>query len=155
MRDAPSAGAGILQFGSAACDGPVVLRPGAYAVVVDDAGRIAVLDTPVGRMLPGGGLDDDESAEAAAVRETAEECGLAITLERALGVADELVHARAEATTFRKRGSFFLARVAGATARVDTDHVLAWVAPGEAIATLAHASQAWAVRQALAPDGDR
>ena len=140
----------ILQFGSAPPDAVVVLRPGAYAVIVDASGHIAVLDTPIGRMLPGGGQDPGESAETAAVRETAEECGLAIALGAALGTADELVHARAEDRHFRKRCTFFLASVVGTAPRVDLDHALQWLAPEEAIATLAHASQAWAVRQALA-----
>ena len=129
----------IPQFGSVAQDADLVLRPGGYAVIVDAEGRIAVLDVPAGRMLPGGGQDAGESPEDAALREAAEECG----------VADELVHARAEGRHFRKRCTFFRAHVVGTARRVDTDHVLAWVAPGDAIATLAHASQAWAVRRLL------
>jgi 8-oxo-dGTP diphosphatase len=64
-------------------------RVGAYAVVVDDRDRILLAlwnegDRP-SWTLPGGGVEPDETAEEAAVREVREETGYLVELVRLLG----------------------------------------------------------------------
>ena len=65
------------------------VRPTARIVVLDPAGRVLLLGSrltdpavPIGDVLfwytPGGGVEDDESLRAAAVRELAEEIGLVV-----------------------------------------------------------------------------
>ena len=126
----------------------VVPRPSAWALVSDGTGRIAVVRTPQGVFLPGGGLEPGEDAAAAVVREAREECGLDIVPGEEVGRADEVVHAAAEGTWFEKRGSFLAATVAAhGVAPGEADHALAWLAPAEAAATLAHASHRWAVER--------
>jgi 8-oxo-dGTP diphosphatase len=129
-------------------------RPGAYAILLDDAGRLAILATPVGRFLPGGGCDPGESPEATLRREIVEECGLDCVIERLLGEAVQLAYSSSEQRHFRKHGHYFLAR-AGAciAAPIEADHVLAWVAPAEAAAMLSHEAQAWVVARYLAAAG--
>lgn len=74
------------------------LRSAAVAVaVVDDGGQGAVLltvrattpDHPGQFALPGGGLAAGESAEAAALRELAEELGVHATSDQVLGLLDD------------------------------------------------------------------
>jgi ADP-ribose pyrophosphatase YjhB (NUDIX family) len=60
---------------------------GAHVLVTDDAGRIlAVRTTYLGPawMLPGGRVERNETPHRAAVRETREETGLAVTADRLL-----------------------------------------------------------------------
>jgi 8-oxo-dGTP diphosphatase len=127
-----------------------VLRPGGYAVIFDARGRLAVVATAEGLHLPGGGLEAGESPEAAAVREVAEETGLAVVLGERLGVADELVFAPSENVHYRKRCSFFRATVTATGAPTEADHELQWMEPAAALRELHHEVQRWAVRKVLA-----
>ena len=60
---------------------------GAHVLVRDDAGRILVVRTTYlgpGWMLPGGRVEKSETPHAAAVRETREETGIEVRVERLL-----------------------------------------------------------------------
>ncbi len=120
------------------------LRPGGYAVIDDGGGRVAAVETPEGLFLPGGGQEGAEGAEAAAVREAFEECGLRIRVRRALGVADEFAWCASEGAHFRKRCAFFEAEVLAAEGGGEADHRLVWLPRAEAAERLTHASQRWA-----------
>jgi 8-oxo-dGTP diphosphatase len=69
-------------------------RVGAYALAIDDAGRILLCRTAPSVlpkqlwMLPGGGLDFGEAPEAAVVRELDEEAGLRGEVVRLIDVSD-------------------------------------------------------------------
>ena len=139
----------IPQFGDVVTGAEYVLRPGGYAVIFDDAGRIAVVRTPAIFALPGGGQDPGESPEAAAVREAREECELAIALGPLLGVADEMEYFRGERKYYRKRCTFFVARAENLGGACETGYTLHWFTPPEAIKQLGHGSQRWAVGEAL------
>jgi 8-oxo-dGTP diphosphatase len=140
---------GIPQFGEMTAGVEYVLRPGGYAVVFDDAGRIAVVETPAIIALPGGGQDPNESPEAAAVREAMEECSLAIRLEAALGTADELTYFDEERRYYRKRCTFFSARALDKGGACEPGYSLHWMTSEEAIGRLDHGSQRWAVAAAI------
>ncbi|MCL4211322.1 MAG: NUDIX domain-containing protein [Phycisphaeraceae bacterium] len=142
----------ISQFGHHHPDAAYTLRPGGYAVIVSERGEVAVVLVNGRGFLPGGGQEAGESPEHAAVREAREECGLSIRLGQPIGVADELIHARAEGRRYRKRGTFFRAEVVSHEPREgEADHRLVWLPPAQAIIALHHESQRWAVRQAINP----
>jgi 8-oxo-dGTP diphosphatase len=73
-------------------------RTGAYAVLVDDAGRILLALWNEGAVpawtLPGGGVEPGETSEDAAVREVREETGYDVELVRLLGEDHFTVPAR-------------------------------------------------------------
>jgi ADP-ribose pyrophosphatase YjhB (NUDIX family) len=138
----------IPEFGSATPGAVYILRPGGYVVIFRTGGDVAVVSTPRGLALPGGGQDHGESAADAALREAHEECGLRIALGRCVGVADELVFAADEGKHYRKRCTFFLAAVVGRSGAGEPDHELVWLSPADAIARLQHESQRWAVAEA-------
>jgi 8-oxo-dGTP diphosphatase len=128
----------VPTFGRAPDGVAIVPRPSAYAVVRDAAGRVAVVRTPKGLFLPGGGREEGESPEETIVREAREECGLVIEPAGRIGAANEIV--------YEKQGVFVAARPTGPPAGGgEPDHALEWLAPTEAARTLTHASHRWAV----------
>ena len=125
-------------------------RPGAYAILTDGQGRIAVLETPRGCYLPGGGSEGVETPEETLVREVREECGFEISVGVRVGEAVEYVHTTGNVEGIRKECIFFQAMVASAVGGViEADHVLVWLEPTEARRRLGHESQRWAVAKAI------
>ncbi|MEO5929066.1 MAG: NUDIX domain-containing protein [Candidatus Kapaibacterium sp.] len=139
----------IPEFGDAVPEANYLPRPGGYGIIRGDNGRIAVVETPIGIYLPGGGIDPGESAEDAVIRETREESGLAVRTLEMIGVANELVYT-AEGIYFRKQCTFFTCQVTDAAAVpiAEPDHELLWISPGDALERLSHGSQRWAVNLA-------
>jgi len=138
---------GIPEFGEAVPGADYILRPGGYIIVRNSHGEIAVISTPQGFFLPGGGQDGVETPAQAAVREAVEECGLHVKVSRQLGRADELVFAASEGKYYRKRCAFFSAELVGCDECGEADHQLVWITAEEAATRLRHKSQAWAVSE--------
>jgi 8-oxo-dGTP diphosphatase len=138
----------IPEFGRPVPGAEYVLRPGGYVVLFNAVGEVAVVATPKGLALPGGGQETGESPEEAAIRETLEECGLRVTLAGPVGTADELVFAADEARHYRKRCTFFLGAGAKKRGPGEPNHELLWLALARARAELLHESQRWAVAEA-------
>jgi 8-oxo-dGTP pyrophosphatase MutT (NUDIX family) len=143
------------EFGKRVEGVSYTLRPGAYALIADETGRIAVVATATGTYLPGGGQEAGESAIDALKREVLEECGLAVEVGRPLGVADEFVFAEDEGLYFCKRCSFYSAVVTTYGSPVEPDHQLNWLAVDEASTHLTHASHRWAVTRLAIALGDK
>ena len=125
-----------------------VERPGAYALIADEARRLAVIRNERGRcFLPGGGIEPGESLELALRREVLEECGRQIDELAWLCAADEYVEAPEEARCYLKRGSFYFATLHAQPVVPPEDGTeLLWLNPAEANLRLVHPSQAWVVR---------
>jgi 8-oxo-dGTP diphosphatase len=63
-------------FGTRVDGCPYIVRPGAYAVVRNASGYFAVIRTPRGSYLPGGGVETNETPGETIKREAREEAGL-------------------------------------------------------------------------------
>ena len=135
----------IPEFGVAVAGADYQLRPGGYLVLRDARGEVAVVSTPRGFFLPGGGQEDGEIPESAAVREAEEECGLCVRVTGLLGRADELVFAPEEGRYYRKRCTFFSAELVWCGPGWEADHELMWRREAAAALRLSHQSQRWAV----------
>lgn len=142
------------RFGRASPEHETVIRPSAYGLLFDDRGRIAIVDTPQGLLLLGGGIDAGEAPEQTVVREAREEVGLALAAGDWRRLAIETIWSPRELKQFEKRSVFVDARVAGApTTPIETDHVLRWLDPSEAMTRLWHESHRWAIGEYLASRG--
>lgn len=136
------------QFGEIPAGGAPE-RPGAYAILVDERWRVAVVRIVDRSYLPGGGIEGDESAVEALHREVAEETGLGIEILREVGVAAQIVptvHG-----PVNKVGRYFLCRASGVVGQpVELDHELLWWSGTRAVQGLHHPAQGWMVEQVLA-----
>jgi 8-oxo-dGTP diphosphatase len=127
---------------------PASVRPSAYGVVVDENGFVAVVRTPTGFHLPGGGSDDGETPDATVMREVREETGLAVHIGEWRRVAIEHVSSVAEQAQFEKRNTFCEARITAIVGNdVEPDHELFWLPATEAAERLTPLSHRWAVSE--------
>jgi len=127
-----------------------LVRPSAYGLIPDRSGRIALVRTPQGVYLPGGGIESGETAEQAIVREAIEECGLAVRVGAWRVSAVQFCYSFPEEAYFEKHSVFIeaeLERVAGGA--IEQDHELFWESAGSAPSVLSHESQAWAIQRWL------
>jgi 8-oxo-dGTP diphosphatase len=112
--------------------------------VVNDR-LVGIVRTSRGVFLPGGGADEGETLEDAAVRETREETGLIVRVTGEIGTADEYVHSEKYSEYFCKNCTFFSASVLSRIDDYEDDHELIWETPKRATELLTHGSQRWAV----------
>jgi GNAT superfamily N-acetyltransferase/ADP-ribose pyrophosphatase YjhB (NUDIX family) len=136
----------VLTFGTSPPEGSAVVRPSAYAVIPNHRGEIAIVHAEEGVMLPGGGLDDDESCDAAVMREVEEECALRIKVTGNLGDAIQFVHSPKRAAHFEKRSQFAIAEILASTGGAP-QHQTVWQAPHAAMQAVSYESHAWAIRR--------
>ncbi|MBZ5534738.1 MAG: NUDIX domain-containing protein [Acidobacteriia bacterium] len=138
----------VRVFGTRPEGGTCVIRPSAYGVVEDTEGRLAVVCTPHGNFLPGGGIEDGETPEETIKREVLEECGLRVVLGAWTIRAVQFVYSESENTHFEKRSIF----IEGALeysfrTKSEADHELVWVNSDMAVQFFSRQSHCWAVEQ--------
>lgn len=139
----------IPQFGLREENREYHSRPGAYAILTNKEGRLAVVRTPVGIYLPGGGIEGQETPQIALEREVSEECGLRVRAGAYLGQADEFVHSPVYKKHFVKHSHFYLANTLGRCESIELDHELLWLSIDEAQAQLKDGSHRWAITRFL------
>ena len=133
-------------FGTRTDGCPYVVRPSAYALVRNQAGQLAVIQTSRGCFLPGGGVEGEETPVQTVEREAKEECGLVLVPRQVVGHAIEIVYSAEERTCFEKPSVFIAADPGDQTTSTEPDHALVWLFPDEALDTLSPESHQWAVR---------
>jgi L-amino acid N-acyltransferase YncA/8-oxo-dGTP pyrophosphatase MutT (NUDIX family) len=123
-----------------------LVRPSAYAVVANEAARIAIIHSHDNVMLPGGAIDAGESADDAARRETAEECAVDVAITGSLGRAIQVARSQT-AQPVEKRNEFFAAVCQSAIPGRTPEHETTWLAPADAEQAVTAKSHAWAIRR--------
>ena len=139
------------QFGVRQAGATYQDRPGAYAIILNVTEELAIVRTPNGHFLPGGGVEPGEDLAGALAREVAEETGLGVRIGRRVGEAAQFIYSDFEKKALNKIGTFFFAdfEPLPQPRTPDADHELLWIKVEEALGLLKHEYQRWAVRQAL------
>jgi 8-oxo-dGTP diphosphatase len=140
----------MIEFGKRDPAIEYIERTGAYAIIPDDFRAIAVVRTPAGCFLPGGGIRTDETVEDALAREIREETGYESIILMSTGSAAQLTYVGDKGVHYRKVGHFFLARLTGqVTSSIEPDHELLWQPAADAVKNMTHEYHAWAVQEAF------
>lgn len=123
-------------------------RPGAYLIAVSSA-QIALIRTPKGYFLPGGGLEPGEAHEACILRECLEESGCRVQVGEFLCSAESyLLHERIG--PFHPVQYFYMgAFLESVCDPVESDHTLVWLPCATAAGQMKVEQQAWAVHKAV------
>ncbi len=138
----------VPQFGIPT--GSYLERPGAYAIIFDDAKRLLVVSVHGSFYLPGGGIDRDEIPEQALAREVKEETGYTVGALRRIGRANQFI-SQSKSGPLNKLGTFFVGVVdhSSQTLGIEPDHTASWITPEQLLASESHDFLKWAVRKAL------
>ncbi|MDG2522544.1 NUDIX domain-containing protein [Caulobacter segnis] len=139
----------MLQFGEPKSGLTYVERPAAFGIAGRD-GKVALVEVvrDGGRHwdLPGGAIDPGEDEAKALVREFGEETGLKVSLgRRVVNVAQRFL--KDPKTPVNNRGGVYEVIVDGedAALKIEDDHTLVWLDPGEALTCLRHEAHAVAL----------
>tara|TARA_R110000868_G_scaffold51855_1_gene164206 strand:- start:175773 stop:176189 length:417 start_codon:yes stop_codon:yes gene_type:complete len=117
-----------------------------YAVILNDAGEVAVARTPKGIVLIGGGVERGESERDALHREAYEESGYRIEIRSRLGFASQYVNNFSKGRFRLKRGVFFLCDFGECLGPpLEPDHELIWLPYEDAHQKLIRPFHRWAL----------
>lgn len=141
----------MVAFGERHIDREYKVRPGVYAVILKEDERVvAVVKTPSGYYLPGGGLEEGETHSECLKRECLEEIGRPIQVRDYIGQAGMYFYSQTDSVYMFNDGHFYSAEC-GEELDIPTeeDHEFGWL-PFEDLHLLVHDHQQWAVRMAMA-----
>ncbi len=140
----------ILQFGALDANESYRDRPGSYAVIEKEAKVLLVKIMGWGKyFLPGGGIDEGESAMQALHREVGEETGFLVNILDKIGHANEYIYSPKVGGMVNKIGVFYTAEVVkeDLSLKIEADHQVEWHSVEEAIELLYLNCDKWAVRK--------
>jgi len=140
----------MLQFGEPVPGAPHRERPAAFGIAARE-GLIAVVRVSPAEGddyfdLPGGAIDPGENEVQALVREFGEETGLVVTAGRRITAIRQYFVLSNDEPVNNIAGVYAVAVTGEDSAlKVEDDHDLVWLDPGEAVRHLRHDGHAWAV----------
>jgi len=123
-------------------------RPAAFGLL-ENGGKVAFVrirlddQTPPYIDLPGGAIDEGETAQEAVIREFAEETGLVVEVDGAVGRAAQYFVTSKDEPVNNRCEFLIVTQAQGTAAKVEDDHELLWLPFDEGLAALRHDAHAW------------
>ena len=127
-------------------------RPAAYAVILDDRGRVGVVPGKRGWFLPGGGTDPGETPEQTVLREAREEIARELILGELLGEATQ--YFSVDEKYCRLLAAFYIAELS-APVDIEAEYELQWVSLNDSREDFFHACHVWAAELGIEVMSDR
>lgn len=127
-----------------------VKRVGAYGLLEDEDGRLAVIKTSTGYFLPGGGLEEGEELQACLAREFIEEAAIKVSVGDKLSALSYFFYSTTMHIHMESEGHFYRCKFVDALdTGCEEDHQLVWLELKEAVKKLFLANQKEAVKQLI------
>ena len=121
-------------------------RAGAYAVILNNERKVALIKTSTGYFLPGGGMDHDENFKECLKREILEETGYSVSITGWIVKASKYHYSDTLKFYMHGIGYFYRADLGEKLSEpIETDHILVWHDVDEAVQLLFLEHQKWAV----------
>lgn len=125
-------------------------REGVYGIVMNKENQIALIESPRGLFLPGGGIEADESHAESLVREFLEETGYSIVIEGYFDSASLYDLVPSVNRYLRMVGHFYVVHLENKSVMpTEVDHKFVWHRASEAPKLLKLEHQAWVVQRFL------
>ncbi|MGE7947102.1 NUDIX hydrolase [Lysinibacillus sp. NPDC093688] len=142
----------MITFGQKQDGKEYICRPAVYGLMFNSQkDKIAIIQTnDCNYFLPGGGIENNETHEECLKREALEEMGMDIEIGHFIGCARRYFYSTNEYKYYLSEGYFYLCVAGRQISRpTEVDHFLKWIEPNQAIDSLFHEHQSWAVNEAL------
>ncbi|MEW9052464.1 MAG: NUDIX domain-containing protein [Neobacillus sp.] len=142
----------IITFGNKEDGKEYILRPAVYCVMFNSQNnKVAIIKTGDGDyFLPGGGIEGNETHEECIKREALEEMGMDIEIGNFIGCAKGYFYSPHDLKYYLSEGYYYKCDIGKEISKpIEEDHLLLWLEPSQAIITLLHEHQSWAVIEAL------
>lgn len=128
-------------------DKTYVQRNGAYAIIINDKNLLAIIKTPLGYFLPGGGIEASESEQECIIRECLEEAGLKIKVLEKISIGNFYFFATTTNKYTESIGHFYSCEIIEQLEnKTEEDHELIWLETHEAMRLLYLDNQRQAVK---------
>lgn len=122
-------------------------RPGAYALIKNPDGQIAIVLTGKRYFLPGGGIEAEESPEVCLKRECLEEIAADINIKEKFAEINCYFYSTTRDINMESIGHFFICQITTfADVKTEADHKLIWLSSDDAIKSLYLSNQQEALR---------
>ena len=123
-------------------------RQSVYGIIKNIKNEVALIKSPGGNFLPGGGIEKGESHENCARREFLEETGHGVELDEYLGCGILYGLAPKQNKYLKIIGYFYLAELGEfIAAKTEEKNEMFWVDISMAVETLKLQNQKWAMRE--------
>lgn len=121
-------------FGEKENDTDYILREGVYAIIQNEKNEIALVETPRGYFLPGGGVKAKESHDQALKREISEELGYSIESSCPISKYGQFILGKSQDKHYELVGTFYCTKLGqNLHSKVEEDHEMIWFDIDEAV----------------------